>query len=82
MTTVDTIETINKPISLKLRVLHVLRFVSAAIARFFFRLYYGSEGEKIPPITDSILKEPAIEVARKIRNKEVRKFLFCYALAT
>ncbi|KAG6443341.1 fatty-acid amide hydrolase 2-B [Manduca sexta] len=60
-----------RPISLKLKVMHVVRLTVAAIARLFFRLYYGNEGEKVPPITDDILKEPAIEVAKKIRNKEI-----------
>lgn len=67
----STTEIINKPIALKLRVLHITRLAIASIVRFFCRLYYGNEGEKIPPITDEILKLPAIEVAKKIRNKEV-----------
>ncbi|XP_026725934.1 fatty-acid amide hydrolase 2-B [Trichoplusia ni] len=61
----------NKPLGLKLRVTHVLRLVLAKVARFFFSLYYGTEGEKIPPIHDDILKQPAVEVAKKIRNKEI-----------
>lgn len=62
---------IDKPIPLKLRVLSVLRLLLAKVARFFFSLYYGNEGQKIPPIIDDILKEPTVEVARKIRDKEV-----------
>ncbi|CAG9788728.1 unnamed protein product [Diatraea saccharalis] len=61
----------NSPIKLKVRVLHVVRLVLARIARFFFSLYYGTEGVKIPAISDDILKQPAIEVARRIRNKEI-----------
>lgn len=62
---------IKKTLPLKVKVLQVARIVIASIVRFFCRLYYGTEGEKIPPITDDILKMPAIEVAKKIRNKEV-----------
>lgn len=61
----------NKPLGLKLRVVHVLRLVLASIARFILSLYYGVEGEKIPVIHDEILKQPAVEVAKKIRSKEV-----------
>ncbi|KAL0821758.1 hypothetical protein ABMA28_005180 [Loxostege sticticalis] len=53
------------------QVVHVLRFAIASVARFFFSLYYGNEGAKIPAITDDILKKPAVEVAKKIRNKEI-----------
>lgn len=67
----NTTEVTSKPISLKLRVLHVVRLFVATIARFFFSLYYGSEGKKLPPIADDILKVPAIEVAKKIREKEI-----------
>lgn len=66
----STTET-SHPISLKLKVLHVIRLAVATIARFFFSLFYGSEGKKLPPITDDILKVPAIDVAKKIREKEV-----------
>ncbi|KAM3965665.1 fatty-acid amide hydrolase 2 [Aphomia sociella] len=61
----------NYPVGLKLKVLHVLRILFAAIGKVFFSLYYGNEGKKIPPITDNILKDSAIEVARKIRHKEI-----------
>jgi hypothetical protein len=61
----------NTPIGLKLKVLHIIRLVIAAAVRFFCSLYYGTEGVKIPTITDDILKQPAIAVAKKIRNKEV-----------
>ncbi|CAG4956092.1 unnamed protein product [Parnassius apollo] len=61
----------NKPIGIKLRVLHRVRLIIATIARFFFSLYYGTEGKKLPPIQDDILKLPAVEVARKIRQMEI-----------
>lgn len=64
-------EITNKPIGLKLRVLHIVRLAIASIARLFFTLYYGTEGEKLPLISDEILKLPAVEVAKKIRKKEV-----------
>lgn len=67
----STTEITNKQLPLKLRVLHRVRLAIAVIVRFFFNLYYGNEGEKIPPITDHILKEPAVDVAKKIRNKEI-----------
>ncbi|XP_047992037.1 fatty-acid amide hydrolase 2-B-like isoform X2 [Leguminivora glycinivorella] len=60
-----------KPLSLKLKVFHVVRYFLASMARVFCTLYYGKKGEKLPPITDDILKQPAIEVARRIRNKEI-----------
>lgn len=66
---------VDKPAPLKLRVLHVLRLLVANIVKFFIGLYYGNEGQKIPPIIDDILKEPTVEVARKIREKEVSYFL-------
>lgn len=60
-----------KPLPLALRVVHVLRLILAIVGKFVLSLYYGTEGEKIPPIYDDILKQPAIVVAKKIRNKEV-----------
>lgn len=64
-------EIINKPVEFRIRVINFTRLVVASIVRFLCRLYYGNDGEKIPPITDDILKLPAMEVAKKIRNKEV-----------
>ncbi|CAG4951955.1 unnamed protein product [Colias eurytheme] len=62
---------LDKQTPMKLKVLHVLRRFIARIARIFFSLYYYNDSKKIPPIKSDILKEPAIEVARKIRNKEI-----------
>lgn len=67
----STIETTDRPIPLRLKVMHYVRLAISVVARFFFGLYYGKEGQKIPPIIDDVLKQPAIEVAKKIRNKEV-----------
>lgn len=67
----NTTEIKNKTIPFKVKVLQMARLVIACLVRFFCRMYYGTEGEKIPPITEDILKMPAIEVAKKIRNKEV-----------
>lgn len=64
-----------QPIGLGIRVLHALRLILASVARIFFNLYYGKEGEKIPPITDEIIKLPVSVMAEKIRNKEVSDFL-------
>lgn len=66
-----TTEIADRRIGLKLKVVNFIRLFIARVAHFFFSLYYGNEGEKIPPITDDILKQPAIEVARRIRNKEI-----------
>lgn len=65
------LQTVEKPTPLKLRVLHVFRLLLAKVATFFISLYYGNEGKKLPPICDDILKESTLEVARKIRNKEI-----------
>lgn len=72
-----TAEITNKPIGIKLRVIHVVRSVFATIVKFILSLYYGVEGEKIPPIYDEILKQPAVVVARKIRNKEASFISIC-----
>ncbi|XP_028160161.1 fatty-acid amide hydrolase 2-A-like [Ostrinia furnacalis] len=61
----------NKPVRCKVRVLQCFITTMASVVRFFCRLYYGNEGAKIPKITHDILKTPAFEVARKIRNKEI-----------
>ncbi|XP_023948596.2 fatty-acid amide hydrolase 2-B [Bicyclus anynana] len=60
-----------RPFSLKMRILSALRSILDAMTRILFKLYYGTKGKGIPPIKDSILKQPAIEVARKIRMREV-----------
>ncbi|XP_034477712.1 fatty-acid amide hydrolase 2 [Drosophila innubila] len=41
------------------------------ISRFFFRLIFGAKGERMPPITDSILLESATSLATKIRNQQL-----------
>lgn len=56
--------------------MHYVRLAISIVARFFFGLYYGKDGQKIPPIIDDILKQSAVEVAKKIRNKEVRNNYF------
>ncbi|XP_047535147.1 fatty-acid amide hydrolase 2 [Vanessa atalanta] len=67
--TVTEIKT--RPIRFKLRLLSALRAILDLVTSFFFKLYYGSEGKKLPAITDDILKQPATEVARKIRTKQI-----------
>lgn len=74
---------IDKSVGLKLRVLHAVRLFIASFGKFILSLYYGTDGERIPPIHDAILKQPAIVVAEKIRNKEVslrHKLIFLRAL--
>lgn len=61
-----------KPFSVKIRLLSALRSILDAVTCFLFRLYYGTTGKKLPLIENEILKQPAIEVARKIRTREVR----------
>ncbi|KAK5641913.1 hypothetical protein RI129_010460 [Pyrocoelia pectoralis] len=46
------------------------RFVEL-VARLFFKLTYGSYGQKMPPIKDLLLLESATSVAYKIRTKKV-----------
>ncbi|CAH4030026.1 fatty-acid amide hydrolase 2-B-like [Pieris brassicae] len=62
---------LDKQTPLKLKVIHFLRLIIAKVARIFFSLYYYNDSKKLPPITSDILKEPAVEVARKIRYKEI-----------
>ncbi|XP_053610255.1 fatty-acid amide hydrolase 2-A-like [Plodia interpunctella] len=63
----------NTQLGLKFKVLHAVKLVIVSIGRFFFSLYYGTESAKIPtiPDKDGILKEPAVVVAKKIRQKEI-----------
>lgn len=65
-----------KPLGMRIKVMHVVRFVLASIVRIFCTLYYGKTGKKFPPITADILKLPAVEVANKIRSKEVGIVIF------
>ncbi|XP_034834364.1 fatty-acid amide hydrolase 2-B-like [Maniola hyperantus] len=60
-----------RPFSLKMRILSALRRILDALTCVLFKLYYGTRGRKLPRIKDDILKQPAIEVARKIRTREV-----------
>ncbi|XP_052743227.1 fatty-acid amide hydrolase 2-B-like [Bicyclus anynana] len=59
------------PISLKTRILSAVRRIIDASTYILFKLYYGTKGDKIPPIKDFILKQPVIEVARRIRHQEI-----------
>lgn len=58
-------------IGVRVTIFHYVRLLIAPVAKFLFGLYYGTEGEKIPPITESLLKQSATEIAKKIRTKEV-----------
>ncbi|CAH2229052.1 jg17294 [Pararge aegeria aegeria] len=60
-----------KPFSFKTRFLSFVRGILDALTGVLFKLYYGTKVRVSPPIKEDILKQPAIEVARKIRNKEV-----------
>lgn len=66
-----TVEIPDGPIGLHVKVLHYVRLVAALVARVLFNLFYGKSGEKLPPITEPILREPAVEIARRIRMQEV-----------
>ncbi|XP_037972886.2 fatty-acid amide hydrolase 2-B [Plutella xylostella] len=66
-----TVEIPDGPIGLHVKVLHYVRLVAALVARVLFNLFYGKSGEKLPPITEPILREPAVEIARRIRTQEV-----------
>lgn len=57
---------------LLLRVIGViLRFVGFFIVRPVLSLIYKKETGKIPKITNDLLKVSAVDLAEKIRNKEV-----------
>ncbi|CAG4951952.1 unnamed protein product [Colias eurytheme] len=56
---------------IKYKILNWLRVIIAGVARFIFSIFSYCRKKKIPPIHYDILKQPAIEVARKIRNKEI-----------
>ncbi|XP_045451675.1 fatty-acid amide hydrolase 2-like [Melitaea cinxia] len=58
-------------IPFKLRFMSALRVMLDSFTIVFFKLRYWRRGKKMPPITDDILRQPAVEVARKIRNKEI-----------
>jgi hypothetical protein len=36
-----------------------------------FRLLYGNQKSKLPPITNQILLQPAIVIAKRIRQRQV-----------
>lgn len=67
----DTTEIKHRRIPFKIYVLSALRTFLDVITRLFFKLIYGNKGKTIPPIKDDILKQPAVEVAKKIRTKQV-----------
>ncbi|CAH0725761.1 unnamed protein product, partial [Brenthis ino] len=67
----DTTEIKDRPIPFKIHVLSAIRTFLDVITSIFFMLIYGNKGKTIPPIKDDILKQPAIEVARKIRTKQI-----------
>lgn len=71
MSTTQVEEIPEGKIGLYVFVLHYVRLFIAPIAKILFGLYYGTKGEKIPPITEGILKESATEIARKIKVQEV-----------
>lgn len=62
-------------IPFKLRFVSALRVMIDSFTIIFFKLRYWRRGKKMPPITHDILRQPAVEVARKIRNKEVSQLI-------
>ena len=67
----DATEVQYRPIPFSVHVWSALRTLIDVITAIFFKLYYGTQGNRIPPIKDDILKQPAVEVARRIRAKQV-----------
>lgn len=49
----------------------ILRIVGFFIVRPVLSLIYKKETGKVPKITNDLLKVPAVDLAEKIRNKEV-----------
>lgn len=49
----------------------ILRIAGFLFVRPVLRLIYRKETGKIPKITNDLLKIPAVDLAEKIRNKEV-----------
>lgn len=41
------------------------------ISRFIFRKIYGEKGEKVPPVKNLLLLDPATVLAMKIRTRKV-----------
>lgn len=77
MDTSDVVK--SKPVPFRLKFLHVVRLFIGTIARYISAWYYGTEGKKLPPIKEEILKLPTIEVARRIRQKEVSDAISFYS---
>uniref|UniRef100_A0A336LYA9 CSON005017 protein n=1 Tax=Culicoides sonorensis TaxID=179676 RepID=A0A336LYA9_CULSO len=57
---------------LTLRILGVILRILGLIVRPILRLLYRKQTGKIPKITNDLLKIPAVDLAEKIRNKEVK----------
>ncbi len=60
------------------KVLKVVSFILLSIRSFLsiwidlgFRLIYGNQKFKLPPITNQILLQPAIIIAKRIRLRQV-----------
>ena len=61
------------------KVLKVISFIVWIIRSFLsiwidlgFRLVYGNQKFKLPPITNQLLLQPAIVIAKRIRLRQVR----------
>lgn len=67
----DATEVQYRPVPFSVHVWSALRTLIDVITAIFFKLYYGTKGNRIPPIKDDILKQPAVEVAKRIRAKQI-----------
>ncbi|GBP49110.1 hypothetical protein EVAR_26819_1 [Eumeta japonica] len=66
--------TTKRNVKFSLKILNVLRVVALCVVRFILKLYYGTEGKKMPAIRERIIREPAMKLAKKIRDREHTEF--------
>ena len=49
----------------------LLQRLICIVARFVFKKIYGEKGEKVPPVENLLLLDPASVLAMKIRTRKV-----------
>ena len=52
----------------------LIRSFLSLFVHFGFRLIYGNQKFRLPPITNQILLQPAIVIAKRIRQRQVNSF--------
>ena len=65
-------------------ILRVISFIVWIVRGFLsiwialgFRLLYGNQKSKLPPITNQVLLQPAIVIAKRIRLRQVIPYKTC-----